>query len=99
MRYRNSPKTMNIAEMEENMVAYLDDVPLLQIQQWELPFLEFASADTLLIRYANRSARFISAYLQGLNGPKAVWANWKYHGYRILPASIIAELKAEFPKK
>lgn len=33
MRYRNSPKTTSIAEMEENMVACLDDMPLLQIRR------------------------------------------------------------------
>ncbi|KIJ26477.1 hypothetical protein M422DRAFT_139805, partial [Sphaerobolus stellatus SS14] len=28
-----------------------------------------------ILRYANRSARFLHAYSQGLNGPQAVWAN------------------------
>jgi len=31
--YHNSPRTKNIAEMEKNMLACLDYVPLLQIQQ------------------------------------------------------------------
>jgi hypothetical protein len=44
-------------------------------------------------RYANRSARFIDAYSKGLTGADAVWANRKYHGHRILPASILAEVK------
>jgi hypothetical protein len=30
-RYRSSPRTANILEMEKNMIACLDDVPLLQI--------------------------------------------------------------------
>jgi hypothetical protein len=30
-RYRNTTRTTNIIEMEENMIACLDDVPLLQI--------------------------------------------------------------------
>jgi hypothetical protein len=33
LRYRNSPKTTDINEMEANMKACLDDVPLLQIQR------------------------------------------------------------------
>ncbi|KAI0266630.1 hypothetical protein BGY98DRAFT_1069572 [Russula aff. rugulosa BPL654] len=44
-------------------------------------------------RYANRSARFISAYHSGLSGSQAVWANRKYHSHRILPPEIIAEVK------
>ncbi|KIM88188.1 hypothetical protein PILCRDRAFT_95554 [Piloderma croceum F 1598] len=43
--------------------------------------------------YANRSARFISAYSQGLLGTEAAWANRKYHGHRTLPPSMIAEVK------
>ena len=31
--------------------------------------------------YANRAARFISAYGQGLSGPEAAWANRKYHSH------------------
>lgn len=34
-RYRNSPKTLNIDEMEKNVVASLDDVPLLQIRRYD----------------------------------------------------------------
>ncbi|KIJ36226.1 hypothetical protein M422DRAFT_91105, partial [Sphaerobolus stellatus SS14] len=56
-RYRSTQKTNNIDEMEQNMIACLDDIPQLQI-----------------LRYANRSARFISAYSQGLSGAQAVWA-------------------------
>jgi hypothetical protein len=54
---------------------------------------------SILSRYANRAARFISAYSQGLSGPEAVWANRKYHGHRILPPSMMAELKREFADK
>ncbi|KAF8225733.1 hypothetical protein L208DRAFT_413992 [Tricholoma matsutake] len=43
-------------------------------------------------RYANRSARFIDAYSKGLTGADAIWANQKYHGHRVLPASILAEV-------
>jgi len=48
-----------------------------------------------MIRYANRLARFVNAYSQGLSGPEAAWANRKYHGHRVLPASIISDLKEE----
>ncbi|KAI0244995.1 hypothetical protein BJV78DRAFT_1142701 [Lactifluus subvellereus] len=44
-------------------------------------------------RYANWSARFISAYAEGLSGVQAVWANRKYHGHRKLPPELIAEVK------
>ncbi|KAF8154659.1 hypothetical protein B0H34DRAFT_661116 [Crassisporium funariophilum] len=82
LRYRSSPKTNDIKEMEGNIKACLDDVPDVQIR-----------------RYANRSARFISAYSQGLSGPKAAWANRKYHGHRTLPPCILADLKKEFTEK
>jgi hypothetical protein len=49
-------------------------------------------------RYANRAARFISAYSQGLSGPEAAWANKKYHGHRTLPPSIAAELKESYKR-
>lgn len=34
----------------------------------------------------------MDAYCKGLDGSKAVWANKKYHGHRVLPASIMREL-------
>jgi hypothetical protein len=40
-------------------------------------------------RFANRSARFISAYQEGLSGAQAAWANKKYHGHRTLPPEWI----------
>ena len=47
----------------------------------------------LLYRFANRSARFISAYHQGLSGAQAAWANKKYRGHRILPPDMVALVK------
>ena len=35
-RYRNTTRTANIIEMEENMIACLDDVPLLQIIRYDI---------------------------------------------------------------
>ncbi|CAA7261900.1 unnamed protein product [Cyclocybe aegerita] len=55
--------------------------------------------DVSIKRYANRAARFINGYFQGLTGPEAVWANRKYHGHRTLPASVVAKLKEEFLKR
>ncbi|TFY77605.1 hypothetical protein EWM64_g6409 [Hericium alpestre] len=82
LRYRISPRTSNFAEMERNIKASLDDVPLLTIR-----------------RYANRSARFISAYGQGLSGPQAAWANRRYHGHRVLPPEMVAEVKKSLPNR
>jgi hypothetical protein len=47
----------------------------------------------MLSRYANRSARFISAYSEGLSGAQAIWANRKYHGHRTLPPDMVLEIK------
>jgi len=52
-----------------------------------------------LISYANRAARFISAYGQGLTGPEAAWANRKYHGHRTLPPDMALKLKKEHERK
>ncbi|KAJ7724011.1 hypothetical protein B0H16DRAFT_1316153, partial [Mycena metata] len=48
-------------------------------------------------RYANRAARFILAYPQGLKGGDLIWINKRYNGHRILPPSMIAEIKASIP--
>ena len=39
LRYRNTTCTTNIVEMEENMIACLDDVPLIQIIQYGAQYL------------------------------------------------------------
>ncbi|KAG8915216.1 hypothetical protein FRC01_003742 [Tulasnella sp. 417] len=44
-------------------------------------------------RFANRSARFMDAYRQGLSGSQAAWAGRKYHGHRTLPPEFVAEVK------
>ncbi|KAF8576974.1 hypothetical protein K439DRAFT_1649191 [Ramaria rubella] len=46
-----------------------------------------------IIRYGNGSARFLSAYSQGLTGAEAAWANRKYHSHRTLPPSMVEEVK------
>ncbi|KAJ7181650.1 hypothetical protein C8R43DRAFT_1083839 [Mycena crocata] len=45
-------------------------------------------------RYANRSARFIHAYAEGLSGAQAAWANRRYHGHRTLPPDMLAKARA-----
>ncbi|KAF8494505.1 hypothetical protein JB92DRAFT_2996373 [Gautieria morchelliformis] len=67
--------------MEHNVIACLDDIPLIQIQ-----------------RYANQSARFISAYSQGLSGSMAAWANQnqRYHGHQALPPWMAEKAKAAY---
>jgi len=42
LRYRTTSKTRDMAEMEHNVTACLDDVLLLQIRQWE-PFFHFCN--------------------------------------------------------
>ncbi len=44
-------------------------------------------------RSKDRSARFISAYRQGLSGAQAAWANRKYHGHRVLPPDMVVFVK------
>jgi hypothetical protein len=34
----------------------------------------------------------MDAYEKGLNGQQAAWASKKYHGYHVLPKSIMREL-------
>ncbi|KAJ7660875.1 hypothetical protein DFH06DRAFT_988676, partial [Mycena polygramma] len=53
----------------------------------------------LLTRFANRAARFISAYAQGLSGGDLIWINRKYRGHRMLPPAMIAEIKASMVAK
>ena len=46
--------------------------------------------------YANRAARFINMYAEGMDGAEASWASRKYHGHRSLPPEVIQKLKDEF---
>ncbi|KIK21672.1 hypothetical protein PISMIDRAFT_78489, partial [Pisolithus microcarpus 441] len=45
-----------------------------------------------ICQFAMRSRRFIDAYKCGLNGAQAAWAVKKYHGHRVLPENLMAEL-------
>ncbi|KAF8597137.1 hypothetical protein BDV93DRAFT_534597 [Ceratobasidium sp. AG-I] len=50
-------------------------------------------------RFFNKSQRYADAYMRGLDGREAVWANKKYQGHQVLPASIMEEVEAEFRSK
>jgi hypothetical protein len=49
-------------------------------------------------RFADRSARFISAYRQGLSSAQALWANQKFHGHRVLPPDMVTFVKETVPQ-
>ncbi|KAG0693765.1 hypothetical protein DFH29DRAFT_985417 [Suillus ampliporus] len=49
-------------------------------------------------RYENQSVHFISAYVQGLTGGEAAWANHQYHGHCTLPPSMILKVKETLRK-
>jgi hypothetical protein len=93
--YCNTTCTTNIVEMEKNMLVCLDDVPLIQIIQSGAQYLDVDSRNWLKfkLRYANRSARFISAYGIGLSGAEAAWANKKYYRHCTLPPIMLTEVQ------
>ncbi|KAJ7852102.1 hypothetical protein B0H13DRAFT_1643577, partial [Mycena leptocephala] len=45
-------------------------------------------------RFANRSMRFMDAYLKGLTGAQAAWAARKYRGHRTVPESLMDDMEA-----
>ncbi|KAI5984935.1 hypothetical protein EDD15DRAFT_2176588 [Pisolithus albus] len=45
-----------------------------------------------------RSAWFIDAYHNGLDGRQAAWAVKKYRGHHVIPEGILKELDNLFPK-
>ncbi|KAF7306253.1 hypothetical protein MIND_00416100 [Mycena indigotica] len=45
-------------------------------------------------KYANRAARFISAYSGGLNGEELAYVQRRYKGHRMLPQFMIDQVKA-----
>ncbi|KAJ7319112.1 hypothetical protein DFH08DRAFT_714292, partial [Mycena albidolilacea] len=49
-------------------------------------------------RYANRSARFIYAYSEGLSGAQAAWANRRYHGHCTLPPEWLRKARLAIPR-
>jgi hypothetical protein len=79
--------------MERIMLESLYNVPLTQIQRYVADSCQPLnhSAHTLVYSFANRSARLMDAYRNGLDGAQAAWANRKYHGHRTLPSTHIQE--------
>jgi hypothetical protein len=79
--------------MERIMLESLDDVPLIQIQQYVADGCQPQnhSTHTLVYSFANCSARFMDAYRNGLDGAQPVWASQKYHGHHTLPPTVIQE--------
>jgi hypothetical protein len=95
LRYRNTPSTRSIAEMCINVKLCLDAVPLESIcQSAHSPFL--LTTSDFFCSYANRSARFIDSYHQGLSGSEAAWANRRYHGHRTLPPKWARKVWEDF---
>jgi hypothetical protein len=92
LRYRVAGRARTLDSMEQKMLKSLNDIPLEQIQRYVFSFL-FFSGLKYLHRFADRSARFISAYRQGLSGAQAIWANQKYHGHRVLPPDMVSFVK------
>ena len=94
LRYCVAGRARTLDTMEKKMLECLDDIPLEQIRRYVSysPFF-FFSGLKCLHRFADRSARFISAYHQGLSGAQAIWANQKYHGHRILPPEMVSFVK------
>jgi hypothetical protein len=86
-------------DMEKQVAACLDDIPLVQIQRYYFCtfFVFFLGFDRNRL-YKDlptvQHEAFIDAYRKGLDGPQAVWANRKYHGHRVLPNNIMETLVA-----
>ncbi|KAJ3816979.1 hypothetical protein F5880DRAFT_1493628, partial [Lentinula raphanica] len=49
---------------------------------------------SLFHSFANRAARFISAYAAGFTGGDIGYLKTKYSGHRMLPYSLLQEIKA-----
>ena len=90
-RYCKAPQAKTISEMERTVKDTLDAVPLLQIRRFVRVFwfIGLFLQLILLLRFANRATRFISAYKEGLSGAQAAWANRKYYGHQTLPPEAI----------
>jgi hypothetical protein len=94
LRFHSMERVATIEKMGQQVVASLDDIPLLQIRRYFIfHILALYRISDVFCRYANRSARFISAYGQGLSGAQAVWANRKYHGHHTLPPELVAYIR------
>jgi len=84
---------VTINGMEEKVIVCLDNVPLLQIQQ----YIFFSYHSLTLIRFANQSAQFISVYSKGHTATQVICANRKYHSHCTLLPEMITYIKQSIP--
>jgi hypothetical protein len=91
--YRQFPASSAEADLERNVTAALDAVPL-SSQRKFVHLMAQPRTITLMHfdRFFVRSLRFIDAYRKGLNGRQAAWATKKYRGHHVLPNCILDEL-------
>jgi hypothetical protein len=82
-------------DLERNMLAALETISIEQMQKCML--LQISTKHKILNqnRYARRARRFMDAYHRGLTGKQAAWAGKKYHGHRVLPESLMADMEAD----
>jgi hypothetical protein len=97
LRFRVAGRARTLDAMKTIMLRCLDDIPLEQIRRCVTAFFIILGLKPVC-RFANRSARFISAYRQGLSGAQAAWANKRYHGHRVLPPDMVALVKEAIPE-
>ncbi|KAI5993568.1 hypothetical protein EDD15DRAFT_2167169 [Pisolithus albus] len=70
-----------------------------RVQGFNVVFLpKFHCELNFIEHFAIRSARFIDAYRNGLDGRQAAWAVKRYRGHRVIPEGILKELDNLFPK-
>ena len=96
-RYRVAGRARTLEAMQKTMLESLDNIPLEQIRR-SVACFPFFSGLIPVCRFADRSARFISAYRQGLSGAQAIWANQRYHGHRVLPPDMVSFVKNLVPQ-
>jgi hypothetical protein len=94
--YHQYPPSSKEADLEMNVLAALESVPLVTMQQYGT-FLNLINDFINLAhihdhRYAQHSRQFIDADTHGLNGKQAAWASRRYHGHRALPETLMNDL-------
>jgi len=74
-------------------LAALGSIPLELMHWYEVSIPLFLGQLITCFSFANRSMWFMDAYDKGLNGQQAAWAARKYRGHRVLPESLMDDLK------
>ncbi|KZT64015.1 hypothetical protein DAEQUDRAFT_733158 [Daedalea quercina L-15889] len=88
-KYREYPPSSLEADLERNVVSALSTIMIELIRRIAAPV---PLTRTQTGRFFICTQRFMDAYRKGLTGKQALWATKKYHGHRVLPESILAEL-------